>query len=251
VSVASGGVRPRVLPCEPHCAGIDQAAQLIWASFTCNRLERFVKINGISGPELIRLLGAPEHQDRPPVIHLERHPETDRLHLSRQTVAALWKRFAGGRPNVIASVGAPAAPENDSPAGRLPPVQPSVNTSTGALVKRASSTIARSSISLGIDGQQAAHLHRGIAVRKFAIRSKVAGGGPAIEQIFDHCMPALAILDWLLEHSSVALRIEAAEVAAQFVRWGFIAMAQDKSRSSRDMALVTTFSDTDESGKLV
>lgn len=222
---------------------------LSWGSL--GRLERFIKINGISGPELMRLLGATENQDRPPLVYLQRHPETDRLHLSQQTVAVLWKHFAGSRPNFIAPAGAPAPTGGDDSAGGSTPFQPSNNSSTGALVKRASSTIARSSISLGIEGQQAVQTPKGIALRKFAVRAKAVGGGPAVEQIFDHCMPSLAVLDWLLEHTNVSLRIEAAEVAAQFVRWGFIALAQDKSRGSRDNTLVTIFSDTDETGKPV
>lgn len=166
-------------------------------------------------------------------------------------MTALWTRFAGIRPNLIAPASSSGQPEGSDSVDNETPTRPSTNSSTGALVKRASSTITRSSISLGIDGQQTVQHPKGIALRKFAVRTKAAGGGPAIEQIFDHCMPSLAVLDWLLEHTSVALRIEAAEVAAQFVRWGFIALAQDKRRTSREAALVTIFSDADESGKLV
>jgi hypothetical protein len=54
-----------------------------------------------------------------------------------------------------------------------------------------------------------------------------------------HCFAALAALEWLCDFSSVVGREEAAEMAAQFVRFGLIALVSDK-RKNNDSAIIFT-----------
>ena len=54
-----------------------------------------------------------------------------------------------------------------------------------------------------------------------------------------YCFAALAALEWLCDFSSVVGREEAAEMAAQFVRFGLIALVSDK-RKNNDSAIIFT-----------
>ncbi|KAH9953430.1 hypothetical protein BGW80DRAFT_1215795 [Lactifluus volemus] len=54
------------------------------------------------------------------------------------------------------------------------------------------------------------------------------------------CFAALAALKWLCDFTSVVGREEAAEMAAQFVRFGLIALVSDK-RKNNDSAIIFTF----------
>jgi GTPase-activating protein SST2 len=53
------------------------------------------------------------------------------------------------------------------------------------------------------------------------------------------CFAALAALEWLCDFTSVVGREEAAEMAAQFVRFGLIALVSDK-RKNNDSAIIFT-----------
>lgn len=54
-----------------------------------------------------------------------------------------------------------------------------------------------------------------------------------------HCFAALAALEWLCDFTSVVGREEAAEMAAQFVRFGLITLVSDK-RKNNDSAIIFT-----------
>ncbi|VDC06201.1 unnamed protein product [Peniophora sp. CBMAI 1063] len=54
-----------------------------------------------------------------------------------------------------------------------------------------------------------------------------------------HCFMALAALEWLCDFTSVVGREEAAEMAAQFVRFGLITLVSDK-RKNNDSAIIFT-----------
>ncbi|KAI0260922.1 regulator of G protein signaling [Gloeopeniophorella convolvens] len=56
---------------------------------------------------------------------------------------------------------------------------------------------------------------------------------------FRNCFYALAALEWLCDFTSVVGREEAAEMAAQFVRFGLIALVSDK-RKNNDSAIIFT-----------
>ncbi|KAI0310231.1 regulator of G protein signaling domain-containing protein [Amylostereum chailletii] len=64
-----------------------------------------------------------------------------------------------------------------------------------------------------------------------------AGRGQA--QTHKHCFMALAALEWLCDFTSVVGREEAAEMAAQFVRFGLIVLVSDK-RKNNDSAIIFT-----------
>jgi hypothetical protein len=53
------------------------------------------------------------------------------------------------------------------------------------------------------------------------------------------CFAAVTALEWLCDFTSVVGREEAAEMAAQFVRFGFIALVSDK-RKNNDSAIIFT-----------
>jgi hypothetical protein len=65
--------------------------------------------------------------------------------------------------------------------------------------------------------------------------------GTGKSQLVTHryCFAALAALEWLCDFSSVVGREEAAEMAAQFVRFGLIALVSDK-RKNNDSAIIFT-----------
>ena len=54
-----------------------------------------------------------------------------------------------------------------------------------------------------------------------------------------HCFAAVSALEWLCDFTSVIGREEAAEMAAQFVRYGLISLVSDKRRNN-DSAIIFT-----------
>lgn len=63
------------------------------------------------------------------------------------------------------------------------------------------------------------------------------GKGPL--QTFKHCFLAVNALEWLCDFTSIVGRDEAAEMAAHFVRFGFITLLSDKRKTS-DSAVIFT-----------
>lgn len=59
------------------------------------------------------------------------------------------------------------------------------------------------------------------------------------QQIHKFCFGAVTALEWLCDFTSVVGREEAAEMAAQFVRFGLIALVSDK-RKNNDSAIIFT-----------
>ncbi|KAG9317140.1 regulator of G protein signaling [Chiua virens] len=57
--------------------------------------------------------------------------------------------------------------------------------------------------------------------------------------VHKHCFAAVSALEWLCDFTSVVGREEAAEMAAQFVRFGLIALVSDK-RKNNDSAIIFT-----------
>ncbi|KAI0245214.1 regulator of G protein signaling [Lactifluus subvellereus] len=79
---------------------------------------------------------------------------------------------------------------------------------------------------------------RGIQLMDVADRQS---SGTTRSQTVTHrfCFAALAALEWLCDFTSVVGREEAAEMAAQFVRFGFITLVSDK-RKNNDSAIIFT-----------
>jgi len=57
--------------------------------------------------------------------------------------------------------------------------------------------------------------------------------------VHQHCFTAVSALEWLCDFTSVVGREEAAEMAAQFVRFGLITLVSDK-RKTNDSAIIFT-----------
>ncbi|PPR02460.1 hypothetical protein CVT24_002009 [Panaeolus cyanescens] len=78
---------------------------------------------------------------------------------------------------------------------------------------------------------------KGISLMEVTERGQPAMGKPS--QVHRHCFQAVAALEWLCDFTSVVGREEAAEMAAQFVRFGLITLVSDK-RKNNDSAIIFT-----------
>ena len=78
---------------------------------------------------------------------------------------------------------------------------------------------------------------KGIALTDVAERAQPLLGKPQLTH--KHCFPAVTALEWLCDFTSVVGREEAAEMAAQFVRFGLITLVSDK-RKNNDSAIIFT-----------
>ncbi|QRV72869.1 regulator of G protein signaling domain protein [Ceratobasidium sp. AG-Ba] len=63
--------------------------------------------------------------------------------------------------------------------------------------------------------------------------------GKAPLQTYKYCFPAISALEWLCDFTSIVGRDEAAEMAAHFVRFGYIQLVSDK-RKTGDSAVIFT-----------
>ncbi|KAG8746420.1 hypothetical protein FRC10_005131 [Ceratobasidium sp. 414] len=63
--------------------------------------------------------------------------------------------------------------------------------------------------------------------------------GKAPLQTYKYCFPAISALEWLCDFTSIVGRDEAAEMAAHFVRFGYIHLVSDK-RKTGDSAVIFT-----------
>jgi len=68
---------------------------------------------------------------------------------------------------------------------------------------------------------------------------QTSGSGKSHTVTHRYCLAALAALEWLCDFTSVVGREEAAEMAAQFVRFGLITLVSDK-RKNNDSAIIFT-----------
>jgi GTPase-activating protein SST2 len=75
---------------------------------------------------------------------------------------------------------------------------------------------------------------KGIALHDVAERAQSKA-----QQSHKHCFHAVSALEWLCDFTSVVGREEAAEMAAQFVRFGLITLVSDK-RKNNDSAIIFT-----------
>ncbi|KAF9498384.1 hypothetical protein BDN71DRAFT_373204 [Pleurotus eryngii] len=78
---------------------------------------------------------------------------------------------------------------------------------------------------------------KGIALHDNIEKAQPLLGKPQMSQ--KYCFAAVAALEWLCDFTSVVGREEAAEMAAQFVRFGLIALVSDK-RKNNDSAIIFT-----------
>lgn len=148
------------------------------------------------------------------LLHLERRSQDDELYTSRQVIEMLWRRFVGRTPNLL--------PELNAGAASVP----------------SSSTLpsARFQSTDSIDQTS------GIAVRPLTDKIK----GKTVS--YDHTMSAYAMVDWLLDFTTMAQREEAVESGAQFVRHGFIELVSEKGKINKDTAMIISVRGKEESG---
>ncbi|KAF9481996.1 hypothetical protein BDN70DRAFT_802316 [Pholiota conissans] len=78
---------------------------------------------------------------------------------------------------------------------------------------------------------------KGIALSDLTERPQPLAGKPAA--VHKHCFAAVTALEWLCDFTSVVGREEAAEMAAQFVRFGLVTLVSDK-RKNNDSAIIFT-----------
>lgn len=78
---------------------------------------------------------------------------------------------------------------------------------------------------------------KGVALTDVQEKGQPLGNKPTITH--KHCFAAVTALEWLCDFTSVVGREEAAEMAAQFVRFGLIALVSDK-RKNNDSAIIFT-----------
>lgn len=89
-----------------------------------------------------------------------------------------------------------------------------------------------------VEANQAYHdRSKGIQLMDVADRSQLSSRSQ--QAVHKYCFAALAALEWLCDFTSVVGREEAAEMAAQFVRFGLITLVSDK-RKNNDSAIIFT-----------
>jgi hypothetical protein len=166
------------------------------------------------------------------LLHLERRSSDDELYSSRQVMEMLWKRFAGRSPNVAIATGT-----NEPSTLSLPGNGGSSSSSTGGGGSKGA--LAGGPSTDSIDQTQ------GIAVRAFLERIK------GKQQSFDHAVAAMAVVDWLLDFTTMGQREEAVENAAQFVRHGWLELVCEKGRINKETALIVTVRGREDNGSKV
>lgn len=161
-------------------------------------LERFITKNGISAEHLLKVFAAQPICMK--LLHLERRAHDDELLINRPILEVIFRRLCGRQPNYL-----PGASKNAS----------------GASIQdgspKASSAGARPSGTFDPT--------MGIGV--YDIVDKVKGQKEPVR--IKHVFPAISVLDWLVDYTTIGGRDEAAEVAAHFQRLGYISLAKDYS----------------------
>jgi hypothetical protein len=163
-------------------------------------LERFITKNGISADHTLRLFA-----DQPicmKMLHLERRSADDEIIITRSVIDVLWKRFAGASPNVT------KLNEDDLQSQYNIRWFTKTNLSASEIVDKAA----------------------GIVLRK------VPGEKKGTEEFQ---FPAVSAVDWLLDFSTCTGPEEAAEMAAQFVRYGMITLSSEKGKTKEGNLIVT------------
>jgi hypothetical protein len=134
------------------------------------------------------------------LLHLERRAADDEIIISQGVVTALFRRFAGREPNYPS-----VAPRN-----------------------------------MPMDaGQEYHERSKGIQLTDVVDR-QAAPGGKALFQTYKFCFPAVGALEWLCDFTSIVGRDEAAEMAAQFVRFGLITLVHDKRKLNDNLGIIFT-----------
>ncbi|CEH15245.1 REGULATOR OF G PROTEIN SIGNALING [Ceraceosorus bombacis] len=158
-------------------------------------LERFITKNGINGEHLL-----PVFSSQPicmKLLHLERRTHDDELLINRPVIEVIFRRFVGRQPNYPPSA---EIRENGQP----------------------------------IPSEGEFDRTMGIEMQDLSERVRLPKSTQTTLHVAKHCFPSIAALDWLCDFTTICGRDEAAEIAAHFVRLGFIQLAYDRSRKDAD-----------------
>lgn len=171
-------------------------------------LERFITKNGISAGNLLKVFAEQPICMR--LLHLERRPSDDEILVTRPVLELLFRRFVGKQPNIIAANQLPGS-GNDKSGKNLTPSLTEADRALGVSVWKHSYTESTAK-----------------TVTQQATADKT-----------DFVFSAVAALEWLNDLTTIVGRDEAGEVAAHFVRCGFIALVPDKTAKAIDPSKVT------------
>ncbi|WAQ86005.1 hypothetical protein PtA15_6A635 [Puccinia triticina] len=163
-------------------------------------LERFITKNGIHADHLVRVFTTQPICMK--LLHLERRPTDDEIHITPNVINVVFKRFSGGRsPNYVSD---PAELHRNTalrPFSENPRLTPNYDRS------------------LGVELQD--------------VRERAASGTTLLVK---HVFSSTVAIDWLVDFSTCCGREEAAELLAHFVRYGLITLHIDRSKGADKVA---------------
>jgi hypothetical protein len=160
-------------------------------------LERFMTKNGISSESVVKCF-----QKQPvcmKLLHLERRSADDDIIITRSVIEVLFRRMLGREPHVS------TLSDEDLDA------------------MKASRWFAKTATTPDVKEDEFDQAD-GMIIRKNMLN-------PNEKRAYDeYTFKAFDAVDWIMEYTSCVCVEEAAEVGAQMVRYGFMALAQDKSK---------------------
>ncbi|TXT03824.1 hypothetical protein VHUM_04345 [Vanrija humicola] len=169
-------------------------------------LERFITKNGIAADHLLRVFATQPICMK--LLHLERRTQDDEILITRSVMEVLFRRFIGREPNVSKLNDDEllgqfhSRPHNKAPA--LPPGEECDRT-LGMVLRR--------------------------------VWLPPAEGKKT--QTEEYQFSASSAIDWLIDFTTIVGLDEAAEVAGQFVRYGYISLVSDKGKVKEGNLVVT------------
>ncbi|KNZ58319.1 hypothetical protein VP01_1954g2 [Puccinia sorghi] len=164
-------------------------------------LERFITKNGIHADHLVRVFTTQPICMK--LLHLERRPTDDEIHITPNVINVIFKRFSGGRsPNYVSD---PAEVQRNTAAIRPFTFNP----------------------------QLAPTYDRSLGVELQDVRERATSGTTLL---IKHVMSSTSAIDWLVDFSTCSGREEAAEILAHFVRYGLITLHMDRSKGADKVA---------------
>lgn len=166
-------------------------------------LERFVSKNGITADHLLKVFATQPITMK--LLHLERRSGDDEIIITRSVIEVLFRRFIGRVPN-------------------------STKLNDDELLAHFYSRFYTKAPPLPVG--ETLDRSEGIIVRK-------PGGGEKTTSSDDYIFSARAAVDWMLDFTSATGIDEAAEILAQFVRYGLITLVSDKGKIKEENLIVS------------
>ena len=161
-------------------------------------LERFITKNGIGADHLVKVFTTQPICMR--LLHLERRANDDDIIVTRPVLEVVFKRFIGVKsPNYI--------------------------TDAMEVSQAAAAGMSRSFVE---SVRPPINFERGSGIEMQDVAEKIRNGNMIVVK---HVFSSAGAIDWLCDHSTCCCRDEAAELLAHFVRYGFMALYWDKTKS--------------------